>query len=210
MTTVVVVKKNGKACIAADSLMGWGGLKQKSEYVADNSKIINLAENYFGISGSSSHKLVMSSYFSKLKKPILLRNKKEIFEAWLRFHRALKDDYHLNPKEDDDDEYESSQIMTLLANPHGIFGIFPLRTVIEFSKFWACGSGMEYALGALHCNYDRSDDVADIARSAVEAAAEFDEGTECPITTHTIELVNDISRSVVSKPTHQSKLQSKK
>ncbi len=197
MTTVVVVKKNGKACIAADTLTGWGGLKQKHAYVTNNSKIINVSENYFGLSGSSSHELVMKSYFSKLKRLHPLRNKQEIFEAWRLFHQALKDDYHLNPNDEKDDEYESSQIMTLLANPYGIYGIYPLRSVIEFSKFWACGSGMEYALGALHCNYDRFDNIADIARSAVEAAAEFDEGTETPITTYVIDLATE--KDTISK-----------
>jgi ATP-dependent HslUV protease, peptidase subunit HslV len=189
MTTIVVVKKNGKACIAADTLTGWGGLKQKDAYVANNSKILYIAENYFGLSGTLSHELVLSSYFANTKRRHSFKNKQDIFESWRKLHQILKDNYHLNPQDEKDDEYESSQIVSLLANPHGIFGIYPMRAVVEFTKFWAAGSGMEYALGALHSNYNRFDNVEDIARSAIEAAAEFDEGTELPITLHSVDLL---------------------
>lgn len=189
MTTIVVVKKNGKACIAADTLTGWGGLKQKAPYVTDKSKILNISGNFFGLSGAVEHGLVLSSYFANAKRRHSFKNKQEIFESWRKLHQILKDDYHLNPQDEKDDEYESSQIVSLLANPYGIFGIYPMRSVVEFSKFWAAGSGMEYALGALYSNYDRFDGVEDIARKAIEAAAEFDDGTELPLTLHSIDLL---------------------
>ena len=194
MTTVVVVKKNGKACIAADTLTGWQGLKQKDAYVTNNSKILCVNENYFGLSGTLSHELVLLSYFSDTKRRYSFRNKQEIFESWRRLHQSLKEDYHLNPHDDKDDEYESTQIVSLLANPYGIFGIYPMRSVVEFSKFWAAGSGMEYALGAMYSNYDRYEQAEDIARSAVEAAAEFDEGTELPVKLYSIALKTPTER----------------
>ncbi len=188
MTTIVVVKKNGKACIGADTLTGWGSLKQKDAYVTNNSKILCIAENYFGLTGTLSHELVLSSYFSNPKQRYSFKNKQEIFESWRQLHQVLKEDYHLNPHDEKDDPYESSQILSLLANPYGIFGIYPMRSVVEFTKFWAAGSGMEYALGALHSNYDRFESVEDIARSAIEAAAEFDDGTELPMTVYSLDL----------------------
>jgi ATP-dependent HslUV protease subunit HslV len=77
----------------------------------------------------------------------------------------------------------------LLANPHGIFGIYALRSVDEYNKFWAFGSGTDYALGALHCTYDRLEKVEDIARAAIEAAAEFDNATALPVTVHSVKLI---------------------
>ena len=53
MSTVVVVKKAGKVCIAADSLTSFGDLKLNSMYDAAHDKILHHDENYLGIVGLS-------------------------------------------------------------------------------------------------------------------------------------------------------------
>ena len=40
-----------------------------------------------------------------------------------------------------------------IANAHGIFGVYSMRDVIEYERFWASGSGGDYALGAMHALY---------------------------------------------------------
>ena len=65
MSTVVVVKKNGRVCIAADTLVSWGSTKQSAEYLADKSKIIQVGDSYVGITGASTHRHVIESYFSR-------------------------------------------------------------------------------------------------------------------------------------------------
>lgn len=191
MSTVVVAKKDRRVCIAADSLSTWGNLKQKAVYSVDDSKILQVQDTFIGITGSTTHKLVMHSYFSEPERSYSFKNKHDIFETWREMHEVLKEEYHLNPQDDKDDPYESTQIVSLIANCYGIFGVYPLRSVIEFTKFWAAGSGMEYALGALYSSYDKLDNVEDIVRVAVEAAAEFDDGTDLPITIHSIDLLGD-------------------
>lgn len=79
----------------------------------------------------------------------------------------------------------------LIANPYGIFGVYGLRSVDEYNKYWAFGSGTDYALGALHASYDRFKDVKDIAKAAIEAAAQFDNATGLPMTLYSVELVQD-------------------
>ena len=49
----------------------------------------------------------------------------------------------------------------------------------------------DYALGALHCSYERFDDVEEIARAAVEAAAQFDNATGLPMTLYSVELISE-------------------
>jgi ATP-dependent HslUV protease, peptidase subunit HslV len=188
MSTIVVVRKSGKACIAADSLTTWGNTLQSSAYLAGNSKIIRVGETFIGIAGSAVHKLVLETYFSRLERPCSLRSRQEIFEVWTEMHRHLKEDFYLNPHDEKSDAYETSQMSVLLANPDGIFGVYSLRSVDEFTKFWAFGSGTDYALGALYSCYDRLKDAEEIARKAVEAAAEFDDGTALPAVTHTVKL----------------------
>ena len=78
----------------------------------------------------------------------------------------------------------------LIANPHGIFGVAAHRTVQEFSRFYAYGSGSDYALGAMYFAYGNPKlDAEQIARHGIEAAAEFDDGTGLPITCFTLRVL---------------------
>jgi ATP-dependent protease HslVU (ClpYQ) peptidase subunit len=76
----------------------------------------------------------------------------------------------------------------VLANPRGIFGVTPARDVESFPRFWAIGSGTDYALGAMFALYERTDDVEEIARAGVGAGAEFDDGSDLPVISHLVEL----------------------
>jgi ATP-dependent protease HslVU (ClpYQ) peptidase subunit len=190
MTTLVVVKKNGRACIAADSLTSWGGTLLSSNYLAGNSKILQVGDNYIGITGVVTHRFVIESYFSSCEK-YSFKNKQDIFETWREFHKSLKENYHLKPGDDKEDPYETSHMHVLIANPYGIFGVYAMRSVDEYKRFWAFGSGTDYALGALYCSYDRYDNPEDIAKAAIEAAAEFDNGSALPMTLHSVELVRE-------------------
>jgi ATP-dependent HslUV protease, peptidase subunit HslV len=106
----------------------------------------------------------------------------------VRIHPILKDEFYLKPDEDKDDEYESSQIEAVIANPHGIFGMFSWRDVDEYNLFWAIGSGQEYALGAMYLAYETMDDAEEIAKIGVAAGCEFDDGSGLPCTSYSIQL----------------------
>jgi len=100
----------------------------------------------------------------------------------------LKDEYYLNPKEDDKDPYESSQMDMLIANRFGAFGLMSLREAYEYTRFWSIGSGAAYALGAMAAAYDMDLTAQQIAEVGLKAAIEFDDGTAGPITLHTEKL----------------------
>ncbi|MCI0337601.1 MAG: hypothetical protein L0226_08495 [Acidobacteria bacterium] len=84
MTTLVVVRKNGRACIAADSLTSWGSTLQSSNYLASNSKIIKVGDSFIGTTGIVTHRFVIESYFSGNEK-YSFRSKQEIFETCVNF-----------------------------------------------------------------------------------------------------------------------------
>ena len=67
MSTIVVVKKNGKACIAADSLTTFGELRMGSEFDKAHDKVQSYGDGYFGIVGSAAHALVMESVIKNKK-----------------------------------------------------------------------------------------------------------------------------------------------
>jgi ATP-dependent HslUV protease, peptidase subunit HslV len=119
MTTLVVVKKAGYVAIAGDSLTTFGGVKLLPEYDKSHDKILHANGTYFGIAGSAAHHLVMESILSK-NTEMKLGSKMEIFETFRKIHPVLKEEHFLNPKEEEDDPYESSQLTSLIANKAGI------------------------------------------------------------------------------------------
>ena len=193
MSTVVVAKKDGKVCIAADSLTSFGDLRLSSVYDAVHDKVLRYDENYLGIVGSAAHQLVLESVFASKKVvdkkiEIDFSSRLAIFESFLALHPLLKEKYFLNAKDEDDDPYESTQIDALIANPFGIFGVHSLREVTEYNKFWAIGSGAEYALGAMFAVYDSAASAEDIAQAGVAAGAEFNNASSMPLSSYVIDI----------------------
>jgi len=189
MSTVTVVKKNGNIAIAADTLAKWGSEKNSAKYVVNHEKILEVGENYIAITGPAAGHHALSNYFAKQKGDIRLRTVDEIFARWKHIHQSLKEDYHLDVKGDSETSFESSSMDILIANPYGIFAVGSHRDVQEFSRFYAYGSGNEYALGAMYVAFENKKfNAEDIARIGVDAAAEFDDATGHPITSYTFKI----------------------
>lgn len=189
MSTIVVVKKAGKVSIAADSLTSFGDLRLSYAYDVANDKIQQFKDNYIGIVGSAAHSLVIESILNDKDIEIDFSSRFAIFETFRKLHPVLKEKYFLNSKDEDDDPYESTQIDGLIINPHGIFGIHSLREVTEYTRFWAIGSGSEYALGAMFAVYDKYESTEDIAKVGVAAGAEFNNASAMPLSIYSADLI---------------------
>lgn len=187
MSTIVVVRKGNRACIAADSLTSFGDTKQSCAYESSFDKIHGFAGNYIGLVGSAAHHIVVQSMLGE-DTTHRFDSRMAIFESFRELHPILKDKYYLNPKDEEDDPYESSRMDALMINPHGVFGVYALREVFEYTRFWAIGSGADFALGAMYAIYDQHDDAETIARIGVEAGAEFNNATALPMTSYSVEL----------------------
>jgi ATP-dependent HslUV protease subunit HslV len=187
MTTIVIVKKDGIATMAADSLTTFGSTRLSPEYDAAYDKIQYFRDSYFGIAGSAAHHLVVENILRK-EADLHFGGKMEIFESFCKIHPLLKDEHFLNPKEEDDDPYESSQLTAVIANKSGIYAVYSMREVFEFNRFWAIGSGREFALGAMYAVYSTSKNAEEIARVGVQAGAEFDCSSSMPMTLYSVKL----------------------
>ena len=187
MTTIVAVKKNGYAAIAADTLTTFGNTRLHAGLDASHDKILHVGDSFVGVCGSAAHHLVLTSLLAKMPE-VQLNSKAAIFETFRKLHPVLKEECFLNPKEDEEDPYESSQITALIANSSGIYGIYSMREVFEFTQYWAIGSGHEFALGAMHQAYAHNDDPAVIARAGVETGIAFDKNSDAPVTLYTVKL----------------------
>ncbi|HEX7402483.1 MAG TPA: MFS transporter [Usitatibacter sp.] len=187
MTTIVVVRKGGTAVIAADSLTTFGTTRLAPAYDRHPQKITAYGDSFLGVAGSAAHQLVLENLL--VRTPNLgFHGKAAIYDSFRKLHPLLKDEAFLNPKEEEDDPYESSQMTVMIANPSGIFAVYSMREVFEFDRFWAIGSGRDFALGAMFTVYEKTPTVAAIAEAGVLAGAEFDTGTAAPITLHEVTL----------------------
>jgi ATP-dependent protease HslVU (ClpYQ) peptidase subunit len=189
MTTIVVVRKNGVAVMAADSLTIFGSTKLSPEYDAAYDKIQRFGDSFFGIAGSAAHHLVLENILRR-EADLRFGGKIEIFDSFCKIHPLLKNEHFLNPKEEEDDPYESSQLTAVIANKSGIYAVYSMREVFEFKRFWAIGSGREFALGAMYAVYDGAASAEEIARTGVLAGTEFDNSSSMPMTIYNITLEN--------------------
>lgn len=195
MTTTVVVRKGRKAVIGADTLGTYGDQRESAEYIKNASKLIRIDDTWLAVSGHAALDMVMRNLFKNSKSRRSFNGVDEILSTALAVHAALKDRYFLNPEDEDSDSFESSHMNVLIANSHGIFGLCARRTVFEYTKFYAFGSGEQYALGAMRAVYDRLDDAEEIARVGLDAAIAFDTGTGGPVEIETITLKKSDAKS---------------
>ncbi|HEX5125860.1 MAG TPA: hypothetical protein VFW00_03890 [Rhodocyclaceae bacterium] len=187
MTTLAVVRKNGFVAIAADGLTTFGDTRLPAEYKRENDKILNVADSWIGVCGSSAHHVVLGSAFRELN-DVRLDSREAVYETFRRLHPILKEHAYLNPKEDEDDPYESSQISCLIANASGIYGVYSYREVFAYERFWAAGSGKSFALGAMFAAYNSQLPAEEIARLGVRGGIEFDTASSGPIVSYAVEL----------------------
>ena len=188
MSTIVIVKKNGKAVIAADTLTTYGNTKETADYVVNHEKIVSYKENFIGFSGTATLQIAVQDFLAKNKRIVSLGNIKDIFRFGLELHKALKDDYFLTP--DDEDSFETFHGDMLIINRKGIFGLSSYKYVQEYSKFAANGSGGEFALGAMFAVFgDKEKSAADIAETGIRAGSEFDDGSALPMQLCEVELI---------------------
>ena len=188
MTTVVIVRKNGMVALAADTLVTFGDTRLAHGYEA-NDKLFKVGDSWIGMAGTTAHFPVLRRALAALPADELkLHSRDQVFDTFLKIHPKLKENFFLNPKEEDADPYESSQLTALIANPAGIFGVYSYREVFEFDRFWAIGTGRAFALGAMYAALDKVKTARELADIGVRAGCEFDKNSSGPVNAHTIKL----------------------
>ena len=190
MTTLTVVQKQGVAAIAADTISTVGSLRLPAGFERGGSKIIPVDGSYIASAGSTAHGLVLKSLVRTRSEEFDLSSVDSIFETFRKLHRSLVDDYYVKTEEDDDDqEYESNQLHILVANSTGVYELGGDREVIQYERFWAIGSGNDYALGAMEALYDDpSLSAKEVAERGVQIGCQFDIYSGLPVESYEIKL----------------------
>lgn len=189
MTTIVGVRNNGFAAIAADSLATWEHINLPAAHVTNHHKILAYEDGYFGFAGSPAFISVCEQWLIHAEHKPSFTSVQAIFEASLDLHELLRKQYFLRPYDNDSDVFESSRMNILIVNPYGVFAVGALRTVLELTTFGGLGRGSSLALGAMAALYPREDETAEsIATRAVEVAAEFDDSTALPLECYVVKM----------------------
>lgn len=188
MTTLCVARIGGQVAIASDALVTFGDTRLAHGYEA-NDKLFRVGDSWFGMAGTTAHFPVLRKALTAMPAAERkLGSRDEVFDTFLKLHPKLKETFFLNSKEDDADPYESSQFTVLIANPHGLFGVYSYREVFEFERFWAIGSGRSFALGAMFAASGSVRTARELAETGVRAGCEFDKNSAGPIQAHTLKL----------------------
>jgi ATP-dependent protease HslVU (ClpYQ) peptidase subunit len=188
MSTLTVVRKDRQVAMAADALTTFEETKLPPANDAAPEKIVRIGDALVGIVGYTAHFLVLQRAMAELRNPDF-SSRAGVFETFHALHPILKEHYYLLPEAEEGDPYESSQASVLIASPHGIFGVYDLREVHEYRRFWAMGSGTSFALGAMWSRYDDAGlTAAQVAEMGVTAGAEFDRSSALPAEVRSFEL----------------------
>ena len=182
MSTLTVARKGSRIAIASDALTTFDDTRLPPDNDAAPEKIVRVGDAYVGIVGFTAHHLVIQDALERME-GVDFSSRRGVFNTFVDLHPILKEDYYLLPDSGEEgDPYESTQVSILIASPGGLFGVYDMREVHEFKKFWAMGSGYAFALGAMQARYD--DDALDAAALAglgVEAGCTFDRSSGLPV-----------------------------
>ena len=181
MSIIVAVRKGDMAVIGADTAESEDDLVISAEYIVNHSKLLRTGDSVLGLAGWSATQHIIESVVRSEKVELKLGSGVEIFETARKLHEVMKNDYFMDPQEEKEQPVESSQISALIVNPAGIFELESYRSVAQYTRFWAIGSGKRLAIGAMHAAYNLLDDPRAIAEAGMRAACQFDDGCALPL-----------------------------
>jgi ATP-dependent HslUV protease subunit HslV len=188
MTTVVVTRKDGIACIAADTRAAYGDTREGADLICNSDKIVRAGDAWLAPTGPASAQLVLRHDLRRLERAPRLDSIDSLFGFLTEFQKSLRDEYLVHGKEDQSDDFESMRMEIAVVSPGGIFGCYPQRSVQEYKRFYAFGSGAAFALGAMQVAEPHVRSAEELARIGVEAATAFDLHSGLPLTLRTVEL----------------------
>ncbi len=178
MSVIAAVRKGRRLIIAADSQDNFGDLRPPPDNHSAL-KIRAIGDAWLGCSGWAVYDDLFGHYLQKRSTRAALNTREEIFEFFLKFWRVIRADYPFvneQSRSEDKTPFADLDATFLIASPGGIFLVSSNMSVSSFAKYYAIGSGGDYALGALHALYDEKNDALELAERAIAAAKAYDSG----------------------------------
>ena len=193
MTVITAVKKGNEIAIACDSLTANSSyrLQYQAEYKVNDRKLLTFGNSILGLSGTLAVHQIFEDLLANTE-VVEFSSRQDIFRWLLSKQETFKSTYFLKPDVSNNKSQvtETNWLSVLIANPHGIFSISGYREVIEYSKFWAIGSGGNFALGAMEVLYEQDLTASEIAEAGATAATKFNPGCAPPIYVENVKTAN--------------------
>ena len=175
MSIAVAIRKNRQLALGADTQTTFGS----SRVPADNltsTKIHQIGDTYLATTGWGLYENILDDYLARAPETELA-TKRAIFTFFMTFWKELHESYSfVRDQSDKEDEspFGSLDASFLAISREGVFHVSSDMSVTVFEKYYAIGSGADYALGAISVLYDYQLDAPTICRKSLEAAIDFD------------------------------------
>ncbi len=175
MSIALAIEKNGELIVAADTLTSFGHTKVPPALHAAQ-KVRRIGGAYLASTGWGLYENILDDVLARRGR-VSLGTSAQIFSFFLRLWTDLHKKYSF--VNDQIDEKESGPFGNLdstflVANRSGIYYVGPDMSVTQVQRYFAIGSGAQFALGALHALHDSRLGAEAVARRAVAAAIAFD------------------------------------
>lgn len=173
MSIVVAVRKNGQTCVAADTQSNFGSLKVPVEN-AKADKLRPLGSMILGTTGWALYEDIFEDFLRAKDLPAPV-DEPSIFSFFLELWRDLHERYPFvnDQVSKDESPFGNLDATFVIAGPSGIFYVASDLGVTRFDRYFAIGSGADFAMGALHQLFEGDLDARAIATRAVETAIAF-------------------------------------
>lgn len=178
MSVIVAIRRESRTVVASDTLAYDGVTLQPQETRNARPKLRRLGKVILGTAGYAVYDDILDDYLATGNAVPNLSDAASVFAFFLGFWRALHERYHLvndQPEEEDREmPFATLDSRFLIASSRAIITVDGDLGITEYTRYWAIGAGLKYALGVLHALYDSDLSIDDIARKAIEAAGYFD------------------------------------
>lgn len=188
MTAIVAVQSNGSVAIAADSRICYGEHMHAVLYA----KTLPLPNGRIGIAGEAVLSQFWEEWFGQRQRPPV-RNQMDAAVMVRSFVEAARERKVLISDRPTCDDSQTASVpgSFLFATTDGIFLVVHDMVALRFPRFAACGSGKDYALGALEATYRQNADPEALARTAVAVASKYDPAVGGETASFKFELAHD-------------------
>ena len=176
MTVAVTVLKKKRLVIGADTQMNFGDNRMPSNN-HNASKIFTINGTYVAGSGWGLYDNIIQDLLSdKKNKNHKLNDERSIFKFFNNLYFTAKEKYSYvnNQCNSTNSPFADLDARFLIANRNGIFYVSANMSVHKFERYYAIGSGCDYALGAIHALYDSDFSAKVICQKAISAAIDMD------------------------------------
>jgi ATP-dependent HslUV protease subunit HslV len=175
MSIIAAVRSTDAITIAADSLAVFGEGLIVPANNARVCKLMRIGDAVLGGTGWAVYDDIIDHHLAD-KPPPSLNNRRDIYAFFLDLWSVLREKYTLvnDQAASKDTPFGDLDASFLVASPGGLFKVSSDLGVTEFTRWYAVGSGSEYAMGAMHALRDRVDEDAVLVTHACQAAIDMD------------------------------------